>query len=67
MIYKKILIRFHVMSGKAAYHLNIIPGEGTQLLFNGRSQQGRFDEVLGNRSLGDQIHYRQQQKGLWGA
>jgi len=52
MIYKKILIRFHVMSGKAAYHLNIIPGEGTQLLFNGRSQQGRFDEVLGNRSLG---------------
>ena len=37
MIYKKILIRFHVMFGKATYHLNIIPEEGTQLVFNGRS------------------------------
>jgi len=37
MIYKKILMCFHVMFGKAAYHLNIIPEEGTQMVFNGRS------------------------------
>jgi hypothetical protein len=34
MIYKKVFIGFHVMSGKAVNHLNIIPEEGTQLIFN---------------------------------